>query len=124
MNKLSTLILSHNFLKGSIPDCIQSMTALVEFNLACTFISSKFFYPIPPFLSLSLPFYLHFILFCVQTDNQLESTIPAVFSELKSLESLLLSGNSLIGSIPPEIGTMSALKQLGIFLLSPLINYL
>ena len=48
-----------------------------------------------------------------KSDNHLNGTIPESIYTVSTLESLLLSGNNLVGTISPEINKLTNLYKLG-----------
>ena len=101
MASLSYVDLSQNHLTGTIPASISGLP-LIELSLSCMytcFLLPKTGFDCPHVSS--------------KSDNHLNGTIPESIYTVSTLESLLLSGNNLVGTISPEINKLTNLYKLG-----------
>ena len=103
LSELTLLNLNSNELNGSIPSELGNLDQLQYLNLADNQLTGS----IPPELG-DLAQLERLIL----RDNQLSGSIPPELGDLAQLERLILRNNQLTGSIPPELGDLAQLKQL------------
>ena len=109
LSSLVHLTLHRNRLVGEIPAALGDLTALTFLSLYGNNLTGE----LPAELgSLSNLRWLYVHSNKSGDGGGLSGAIPAAFGDLRSLERLLLYGNSLSGAIPPELGRLPNLKSL------------
>ncbi|OQA19782.1 MAG: Leucine Rich repeats (2 copies) [Chloroflexi bacterium ADurb.Bin360] len=103
LERLETLSLSDNFLRGSIPPEIGQLVALKNLNLASNELQGSIPSTVGQLAGLEK---------LQLSNNQLSGLIPPEIGTLGALQVLDLSGNQLGGSVPSEIGQLPALQTL------------
>ena len=104
--QVALLLLDENYLTGSIPAEIGTLTALKRLHLA----QNGLIGPIPPEIG-----ELTRLEWLGLFSNSLEGPIPPEIGNLVRLRALDLAYNSMSGPIPPEIGRLANLEWLGLF---------
>jgi hypothetical protein len=99
-NRVDTVALNNNGLKGSVPEAIGSLTSLKVLRLGDAGLSSV------------LPSALKNLteLRTLDIALSIHGNIPKQFSELKKLKTLLVSATKLSGPVPAEIATLPNLS--------------
>ena len=96
-NRVSEIVLSSNFLSGSIPPELGNLTNLTDLKLDGNSLSGSIPAELGNLTNLT-QLYLNY--------NSLSGSIPAELGNLTNLTFLSLSNNSLSGSIPAELGNL------------------
>ncbi|KAI7995272.1 Phytosulfokine receptor 1 [Camellia lanceoleosa] len=104
LDQLTTLNLSINFLRGSLPPSLFQMSNLQVIDLS----KNDFSGSIP--MSINLPF----LEIVDISGNSFYGRIPSGFGNCSSLEHLWLGQNFFAGAIPEDISRLPRLNQLGL----------
>ena len=111
LTNLEVLNLSDNELSGAIPPSLENLISLKTLDL------SNYAWPFGNQLSGTIPASLGSLINLQDLelhDNQLNGTIPASLGNLANLQILNLSDNNLEGSIPSSLGNLDSLRNLNL----------
>ncbi|HMN29268.1 MAG TPA: hypothetical protein PKE45_14050, partial [Caldilineaceae bacterium] len=102
--RVSSINLSSNNLKGTIPSAVGSFPALTVLNLRANLLSG------------SIPSEIGNLTAVTQltlSENQLTGPIPASVGNLVNMTAFWLHYNQLSGSLPAQMGSLTKLKRFG-----------
>ncbi|XP_059633923.1 receptor-like protein EIX2 [Cornus florida] len=113
LKELHVLDLAHNNLSGAIPSCLKNLTALVYgSNSSANFTNEKQIIVVAKGRELKYGWTIQFINNIDLSANKLVGEIPKEITSLTALNTLYFSMNCLFGHIPDNIGNLRWLETL------------
>lgn len=109
--KLEYLDLRGNKLSGPIPSEL-SLRRLKDLHLSDNHFSGELSFLVPNTVSDRLQFPFPNLQFLDLANNNFSGMIPSDIARISALESILLNGNMLVGSIPKSLGSLQSLLVL------------